>query len=338
VLTPVARFESIEIDGAEISRATLNNLSVLKEKLNEPYQGQKLWISKRNQVIPYVEEAEKYNNTKADIVTLIPMPKICPICGGNVVIKTSDAGIKNLYCDNPSCPGKLSQQIDHYCNRKKGLDIRGLSRATIDKLIDLGWLDNIIDIYSLKEHRTEWIKLAGFGEKSVDKILNAIEESKHCKLENFISALGIPLIGLTVAKSIVEEFPTWEEFKAAIGGEWSVLPGFGSEMERALNSFDYSEADKIAEMLIFEDKTTSEENRANPAQGLTFVITGKLSRARDAITADIISAGGKVTGSVSSKTSYLVCNDKNSNTGKSKKAKDLNIPIITEDELLEIIS
>jgi DNA ligase (NAD+) len=338
VLTPVAVFNPIDIDGSEVSRATLNNLSILQNKLGTPYKGQKLEICKRNQVIPYVESASR--EASLDVKDYILLPDKCPVCGGALEIRESDTGVENFYCTNDECPRKLNQRINHYCDRKKGLDVRGLSLATIEKLIDLGWLNNIIDIYSLKEHRSEWIKLTGFGEKSVDKILNAIEESKLCKLENFISALGIPLVGLKVAKNIVEYYPTWNDFKDAVGGSWSDLPGFGVEMERSLNNFDYSEADKIAEMLVFGTPEVQTERSDNPLPALNICVTGKLGLVwskRDDLVSFVESKGSKVTSTVTSKTNYLVCNQE-SNSSKYQKAKELGIPIITEVELQELFS
>jgi DNA ligase (NAD+) len=151
--------------------------------------------------------------------------------------------------------------------------------------------------------------------------------------------LGIPLVGKSVAKAIINYYPSWEEFREAVGGDWTEFEGFGPEISRAINNFDYSAADEIATKLTFSSNAPAEDaEKATTLDGLTFVITGKLSRKRDDIKADIENAGGKVSGSVSSKTSYLVCNDKNSTTGKSKDAKSLNVPIISEEELLKLLS
>ena len=132
----------------------------------------------------------------------------------------SDSGTQNIVCTNNKCEGRLANRIDHYCG-KKGLDIKGISMATIEKLIDWGWLNEIIDIYKLKEHKVEWKSKAGFGEASVSKILNAIDaEGRHPKLDAFISALGIPLVGRTIAREIVKYYPTWDEFREAVGSDW----------------------------------------------------------------------------------------------------------------------
>jgi len=268
----------------------------------------------------------------------IDLLKNCPVCNTQLIIKISDNGIKNLYCPNENCSCRLAQRIDYYCG-KKGLDIKGLSRKTIEKLIDWGWINGIRDIYKLDRYKTEWISKTGFGETSVRKILDAINSSRSgVQLDAFISAIGIPLVGRTIAKEIVKYYSTWNEFKEAIGGDWTEFEGFGPEINKAINSFDYSEADEVVKFLTFSNEEKNNEEINEKVKGLIFVITGKLSRKRDDIKIDIEKSGGKVTGSVSSKTNYLVCNDKNSTTGKSADAKKLGIPVITEEELAQLLS
>lgn len=337
-LTPVAIFNPIEIDGSTVERANLSNLSIMRETLGDcPELYQKIWVTKRNQIIPKVERAIRNDIPHDHILASGIPPMFCPICGEETKIKNNN-GVLTVVCTNPNCEGKLANQIDHYCDRTKGLDIRGLSKKTIEQLVEWNWLENIKDLYNLKNHKAEWINKPGFGEKSVSNILNGIEKSKNCKLENFISALGIPLVGLTVAKEIVKYYSTWEDFRDAIGGDWTQFYGFGYEISRAINNFNYTEADEIVGMLTFEiPESQGQDPKAKPANGLNFCITGKLSKKRDDIKADIEKAGGKVTGSVSSKTTYLVCNDKESTTGKSADAKRLNIPVITEEELNKLL-
>lgn len=271
-------------------------------------------------------------------IVYIELPKRCPVCGGGTAIEISDSGVENLICNNPSCDGKLANKIEHYCDRVKGNDIRGLSKKTIEKLIEWEWVKTISDIYSLSTFEREWKNKSGFGEKSVSNILNAIELSKRASLPQFISSLGIDLIGTRAAKVLANRFKTWNDFRSFVENKketFETIEGFGEEMNYALKTFDYTEADKIAKMLTFDEIV--ENAAAADLSGKTFVITGKLSRKRDDIKADIENAGGKVSSAVSSKTTYLVCNDKNSTTGKSAKAKQLNIPIITEDELKEML-
>jgi len=334
-LTPVAIFKSIDIDGSTVSRANLSNVSVMWETLGKcPESHQKIYVSKRNQIIPKIEHAEKNDIPHDHILPNGQVPLYCPICGGEVKI-ISDFDSITAICTESSCPGKLVNIIDHYCDRAKGLDIRGLSKKTIEQLIEWGWIESPYDLYFLKGHRDEWINKPGFGVTSVTKILDAIEKSKTCRLENYISALGIPLIGLTIAKEIVKYYETWNDFREAIGGRWSDLYGFGIGIENSLNKYDYAMADRIAEMLNFI--IPEEDNKEQTVESMNFCITGVLSKKRDDIKADIEARGGKVTGSVSSKTNYLVCNDKNSTTGKSAEAKRLNIPVITEEELNKLL-
>lgn len=338
VLTPVAIFDPVEIDGTTIERASLHNFSVMTDIVGaHPYRGQKIKVVKMNMIIPQLIWADK-NEENINWDNLIKLTS-CPICGGSLEIKDNN-GVITVWCDNPSCEGKLINRVDHYCG-KKGLDIKGLSIKTIGKLIDWGWINELKDIYGLAKYRTEWISKAGFGAASVDKILKAIDDAGRCTtLEAFISAIGIPLVGRTISKEIVKYYPTWEDFRDAIGGDWTEFEGFGSEMSKAINSFNYGEADAIAAMLVFQQpKVQSETSEPAPAiKDKVFVITGKLSRKRDDIKAEIEALGGKVTSSVSSKTNYLICNDKNSTTGKSADAKKLGIKIISEEEYLNLKS
>ena len=334
VLTPVAIFDSIELEGTQVSRSNLHNISVMESLYQKPWhKGLKLSIIKSNQIIPYITKVEDSNYSGG----ALKIPKVCPVCGGETRIITSESGTKQLECTNAACQGKLINILDHYCS-KKGLDIKGLSKATLEKLIDWGWLSSLEDIYNLKNYRLEWIKKSGFGAKSVDNILKAIEDNKNCYLENFISALGIPLIGVSVAKEIVKNCSNWEEFinKVENHYSWSKINGFGYEMEKAINNYDYTIAKKISKYLIFKEKQEmAVEEKDNKLKGLTFVITGKLKsfRNRSEVKDYIVSYGGKTSDSVNSKTNYLVNNDINSSSSKNKKAKELGIKIISEEQL-----
>lgn len=334
ILTPVAIFDSIELEGTQVSRSNLHNISVMESLYQKPWhKGLKLSIIKSNQIIPYITKVEDNNYSEG----ALKIPRVCPVCGGETRIITSESGTKQLECTNAACQGKLINILDHYCS-KKGLDIKGLSKATLEKLIDWGWLSSLEDIYNLKNYRLEWIKKSGFGAKSVDNILKAIEDNKNCYLENFISALGIPLIGVSVAKEIVKNCSNWEEFinKVENHYSWSKINGFGYEMEKAINNYDYTVAKKISKYLIFKEKQeTAVEEKDNKLKGLTFVITGKLKsfRNRSEIKDYIALYGGKTSDSVNSKTNYLVNNDINSSSSKNKKAKELGIKIISEEQL-----
>lgn len=336
VLTPVAIFEPVELEGTTVSRASLHNINVMDSLWKgDWYKGLTVTVFKSNQIIPQISKVE--NHITAENITVLHPPKICPECGGATEIVTSESGVKQLICTNPACQAKLINQLDHFCG-KKGMDIKGLSKATLEKLINWGWVNKITDIYGLNKYKKEWIDKEGFGEKSVTNILQAIENSKICKLENFISALGIPLIGKTVAKEIVKYFATWNDFISAVGdGQWSALDGFGPEMEKALNSFDFSIAKEVEPYLTFEKIVIKNEDIT--LKGLTFCVTGKLKefKNRDAIKSYIEDLGGKVTGSVSGNTNYLINNDINSTSAKNKTAQKLGIPIITEEQLKKMI-
>lgn len=342
VLTPVAVFEPIDIDGSTVSRASLHNLSVMEETMGECcFLGQKLAVYKANQIIPQIAWAEKKNYT--DVImsngTVVDKLTVCPICGTPAAIETSATGIKYLFCPNDQCEGKLAQQIDHFCG-KKGLDIKGISRATIEKLIDWGWVNSIIDIFKLQSHRDEWISQPGFGRLSVNKILSAIEESsKNADLAAFISALGIPLVGRTIAKEIVKYYSTWEDFRDAVGGDWTIFDGFGPEISNAINKFNYAEADEIVKYLTFAIVTKNDDTECGSLTDLTFCVTGKLTsgkwKNRDELADYIASRGGKVVSAMSSKVNYLINNDFASASAKNVAAKKNNIPIITEAEFID---
>lgn len=338
VLTPVAVFEPIDIDGTEVERASLHNLSILRNTLGlYPEINQKIWVYKANQIIPQIAKSEKNDTPHDHILNNNGMNLLCPICGQLTEIKNND-NVLTIHCVNPDCDGKLVNKINHFVG-KKGLDVKGLSKMTLEKLINWGWINNIRDIFELKNYREEWIKQSGFGVKSVDNILAAIEDVRHTTLDKFISALGIPLIGTTAAKLLAKIFDDYEEFRSYVDADdvsFEEFENFGYEMNSALKRYDYSLADEMIKTGIITITSLVKEEKSNGLNGLTFVITGRLSRKRDDIKADIEAKGGKVTGSVSSKTSYLVCNDKNSNSGKSKDAKALGIPIITEEELNQL--
>ena len=274
-------------------------------------------------------------------IIFFEIPKICPICGSDTYIKDDF-----LYCSNPNCEGKFINILDHFVG-KKGLDIKGLSKATLQKLINWEWIESIPDIFKLYQHKNEWYKKDGFGVKSVDNILLAIEDAKNCELWQFISALSIPLIGSTYAKQIAKRFSDWNEFINYVNQphcDFIHWEGFGYEMSKSLKKFDYSEAQYIINNDLLHLKNTlyiSPEQIQfvnSKLNGKIFVITGKLLtfKNRNEAKQKIENAGGKVVDSVSKKTNYLVNNDINSTSSKNQKAKSLNIPIITEEQLLDM--
>lgn len=326
-ITPVAYYKAVEILGSECEKASLHNLSIMEQLFGTlcPEKGTKIKVFKADMIIPQIASAEEHGAGLP-----IPLPEICPVCGAELVIKQENES-KVLFCPNDDCNGKLLNKLTHYVS-KTAMNIKGLSKETLSKLMDWNWVNSIEDLYNLKGYRADWVKKDGFGVKSVDNILNAIEESKKCRLDQFITALGIPLVGGKAAKDLCNTFVTWEEFLFAVEEKFKFfnLNGFGPEMHKAIVSFDYIEANKIATQYL--DFETIGEETSNSLSGLTFVITGKLSKPRATIVAQIESAGGKVTGSVSSRTNYLVNNDTESTSSKNVRAKSLGVSIISEEE------
>ncbi len=347
VITPIAIFDTVDCDGAEVSRASLHNISVMYDTLHTPFKGQKIQIFKSNMIIPQVYSAEQPEVIDENLI--LKVPTICPECGGPLKVAENE-GVKILTCPNEDCPGRTLNHLVHFCS-KKGLDIKGLSEATLNKLMDWGWVNSPKDLFTLQSHRDEWIKKDGFGIKSVDKILAAIEASKDCDLTHFISSLGIPFIGLTVARLIVEQFSTWNKFMTAIEEKYdfATIPTFGEAKSQALLNFNYAEATKIAKYLRKINTTYTFENltltlstgeKCQPKKmklyDITFCVTGKLHnyKNRDELKFLIETEGGRVVDSMSKKVNYLINNDITSTSGKNKKAKELNIPIISEEDFL----
>ena len=338
ILTPIAVFESIDIDGSIISRASLHNIDIMKQTLHgNGWQGQKLEIYKANMIIPQVYSAEEDN--KEYLKEYFSIPELCPICKKPTSIR-KELMTSNLYCGNPDCDGQFINKLEHFCG-KKGLDIKGISKATLEKLINWGWINNFTSLFYLKEHREEWIKKPGFGEKSVDKILDSISNSSNCELYQFLSAISIPLIGTTASKSLTKDFNTYSDFRTAIQNNFKFWnkENFGFEMHNAIIGFDYTEADELVNkgLITFKSSINNSNEDVKQLDGLVFVITGKVNhfKNRDELKNKIESMGGKVTGSISKNTSYLINNDKNSTSSKNKNAKLLNIPIISEEDFIE---
>ncbi len=339
VLTPVAIFDPVDADGSIIERASLHNISVMEEILGAAYKGQKIQVFKANQIIPQIDSAEGQEAGKE--VEFIEIPKICPVCGQPTqIIPNALDDVRLLVCSNPNCEGKLINKLDHYLGIK-GINAKGISKATLEKLIEWGWVTSICDLYNLKEYAAQWMKQDGFGEKSVNKILDSINESsKELSLDKFLCALGIPLIGSTVSKELAKIFDSYSDFRNAVdsGYKFYDLPNFGIEKHNAIIKFDYTQADILAKNYVtFGKKETTEVT--NNLSGKTFVITGKLInyKNRAELQKDIESRGGKVVGSISKNTSYLINNDINSTSSKNVSAKKLNIPIITEEEFQNML-
>lgn len=336
VLTPVAIFDPIDIDGTEVSKASIHNISVAQETLHTNFtiigwEGQHIKVAKMNMIIPQITEAEEDNDGLTKFY--FDIPKICPICNKITEIKKENNS-EMLYCVNSQCEGKLVNRIEHFFG-KKGLDAKGISKATIEKLINWGWVNKISDMFELSAHETEWKNITGFGEKSVNNILQSIRESCNTNLESIISAAGIPLIGRTIARDLSKKFDGYGEFREAIkdGFDFTQYGGYGYEMQKAISEFNYNELDNIVEKYLTIKKNNDIIN-TEKLKNITFCITGKVNiwKNRDELSQTIVLLGGKVVGSVSKNVNYLINNDITSNSSKNLKAKDLGIKIISEQD------
>ena len=336
LINPVAIFEPVDLNGAITTRATLHNITYIKDMMLGI--GDRIRVYRSNMVIPKVHDSiDKSGNFK--------IPNKCPICGQPTkIVKENDSEV--LMCENPDCKGKLLGKLVHATSRN-ALDIENLSESTIEKFINLGWLTSIKDIYYLKCHENEMKTLEGFGKKSVEKLLSSIEKSRNTTLDRFIYSLSIPMIGKTVSKLIAEkvnysirEFITIMGIKGAV--YFSSLDGISDKKISSIDSYWSKHSDMIYELskeFTFESPNIVLDEIPNTLQGKTFVVTGSVNhyKNRDELKADIENRGGKVSGSISSKTTYLINNDIDSNSSKNKKAKELNIPIITEEQFLSML-
>lgn len=346
VLTPTAVFEPVEIDGTMVERASLHNLSIMRE-LGVEFIGQEINVYKANQIIPQIHSVKpimpfKDTEDKEEIESIV-IPDRCPICGSDTDIP-NDNDTEVLICTNPDCKGKLLGKLSHFVS-KNAINIDGLSEQTLQKFIDLGWLNTFRDIYYLSDHKEEMYKLDGFGKKSVDKLSENIEKSRNTTLDRFIYGLCIPLIGRTASKVIAKEFNNQAEEFYDIwchGYNFTKLDDFGDVMNNSMKAFIRDNYRWIAE-LIGEFNFRKSDNNGNVKQvleGKTFVITGSLKayKNREELVSVIERNGGKVSGSVSAKTSYLINNDVASTSGKNKKAHDLGIPIISESDFVKTVT
>lgn len=341
LINPVAVFDQVDLDGAETTRATLHNISYIEGL--ELGVGDTIQVYRSNMVIPKVHDNLTRSNT-------FKIPDTCPTCGGEVKI-INENGSKVLKCMNPNCKAKLLSKFVNFVSRD-AMNIQGLSEATLKRFIDLGWLKDYTDIYNLAEHKFEMKNLDGFGAKSVSSLLNSIEESRKCKLVNFVTALGIELVGKSTAKDICKlidkislsnnENP-YDVFIKRIKQRkyFGHIDGIGITTSLSMDAYfrdNLEMVEKLAEDLEFE-MPESKKEFAVDLTGMTFVVTGKVNKFanRNAIKDEIESRGGKVAGSVSKNTNYLVNNDVNSTSSKNKKAQQFGIPIIDEDELIKIL-
>lgn len=332
VLTPTAVFDSIEIDGTEINRASLHNISIIKSL--GLTNGCTVRVYKANQIIPQIDSCEQDGDGEIEI------PSVCPICGGLTSIqKENDSEV--LVCTNPECSGKLLGRLNHFVS-KKAMGIDGLSEATLELLISNSYINNFNDIYHLFDHFDELTHLPGLGPKSVEKLLQSIEKSRTVKLENFLVALCIPNIGTSAAKTISKAcdgdlnklIMMW-----ANDFDFTTLDDFGEITTKSFTDY-FDEYINEIEMLACEMKfivPEKQETISNPFTDKTLCVTGKLNHfTRDSINEKIASLGAKAASSVSKKTDYLITNEA-SGSSKYNKAIELGIPIITEEEFLNML-
>lgn len=332
LINPVAIFEPVELEGTTVSRASLHNISVMEEL--QLGIGDEIVVYKANMIIPQLAE----NKTKSGNIEI---PHTCPACGGETKIEDEN-GIRTLVCTNEFCSAKKIKSFSHFVSRD-AMNVDGLSEATLQKMIDVGLLNEIYDLFTLKDHKEEILELEGFGEKSYQNLINAINDSKQPALANFIYSLGIPNVGLSNAKLICKHFK--EDFNAireADAEDFIAIDQIGPMIAEAMVSYFHTPHNqKILEQLLqyvqFEKKEESKTEQI--LEGKTFVVTGSLDHFdnRKQLKEEIEQMGGKVTGSVSKKTDYLINNDKMSQSSKNKKAMELNIPILSEEDFLDLI-
>ena len=335
VINPIAIFDEVLLDNAATTRATLHNVSYIEDlKLGI---GDTIQVYRANAVIPKVHA----NLTQSGSYKIIEK---CPCCGGDVEIHNEN-GSKTLHCINPDCQAKLISKLEHACGRQ-ALDIDGMSDATIEFLINKGWVKSIKDLYHLQSVKSEWEKCDGFGKKSVENILAAIEKSRHTTLSRLLYAQSIPLIGRTASKDIEKYCNNSEKTFCDIienGNQMAFLSidGFGDVMQKSLKTWakmHWGDFLELKKEFVFEDNPQSISTSDVNIHGMTFVIAGSLNHFsnRDELKEKLESMGAKVSGSVSAKTTALICNE-DAGSSKSQKAASLGVPVWTEDELLKKI-
>ena len=328
-LTPTAVFETVEIDGADVSRASLHNISIIKNL--GLTNGCTVNVFKANQIIPQVDSCENDGNGDIEI------PMTCPICGGATAIKRDNES-EVLICTNSECTGKKLAQFTHFVS-KKGMDIKNLSEATLQDLISHGFVHNFKDIYHLSDHKQQLMRLDGFGKRSVEKLLTSIEDSRNVKLENFIASLGVSNIGLTASKTISNYFNgDFNRFIQAYRDcfDWTLLDDFGAVMSEGLEDYLDKNLNIVQELakemsFIIEEKSTD-----NSLEGLKFCITGSFSQPRDSLKKLLETRGAKFISSVSKNLDILFAGEKAGS--KLTKAQQLDIRVANEEELMNMLS
>ena len=332
LINPVAIFDPVELEGTTVTRASLHNVSIVKAL--QLGLGDRLQVYKANMIIPQIAE----NLTRSDTLEI---PDTCPVCGAHTTLRDEN-GVMTLYCTNPACLAKHSGLLVHFTSRD-AFNIEGLSEATLEKFIQKGFIHEFSDIFHLDRYKEEIVAMEGFGEKSYAKLAQAIEKARNISLPRLIYSLGIPGIGLSNAGLLCRHFGgDLGRLLAADQEDLIKVQGIGSVMAGSFVSYFQDEEnrkafDRLLGEIQIEQMPQADQDRL--LEGKTFVITGSLNHFanRKALKDMIEELGGRAAGSVSSKTSYLINNDSASSSAKNQKAAQLGIPIITEDEFLEMI-
>lgn len=330
LINPVAVFDPVELEGTTVSRASVHNVSIVEEL--ELGIGDEITVYKANMIIPQIGE----NLTRSGNLTI---PDKCPVCGGMTRI-VSSAGAKSLYCTNEECSARHIKRFEHFCERN-ALNIEGISEQTLEKFIDCGYIKTFKDIYHLDRYEKQITEMDGFGKKSFDNIIESVNKSRKVMLANLIYGLGIEGIGLAGARLICRHFDDDSNAAAnATAEELVTIEGIGGVLAGTYSEYFSKESNRKEYFALLEELDLIKEERdtTSAIAGKTFVITGSVNRFanRDELKDFIEKKGGKTTGSVSAKTDYLINNDVTSNSSKNKKAKELGIPILSEEDFLAL--
>lgn len=339
LINPVAIFDPVELEGTTVTRASVHNVSIMRGlKLGV---GDKIKVYKANMIIPQILE----NLTGSDAEKV---PEVCPVCGGRTELKDEE-GVQTLYCTNPDCMAKKIKLLTHFVSRD-AMNIAGLSEMTLEKFVGENMIHELSDVFKLRYHREKIVSLEGFGEKSYNNLIESIDKARETTAVRVLYSIGIANIGLATAKLVCRFFDNdIERITKAKPDELTQIDGVGEVMAGVFaDYFNKDENLRTLEHLLLEvhienaeanvnDEGSSEGS--NTISGLTFVVTGDVEKFKNRreLSDFIESKGGKVTGSVTGKTDYLINNDVTSNSGKNKKAKELGIKIISENEFLELV-
>ena len=334
LINPVAIFEPVELEGTTVSRASVHNISILEGL--ELGEGDTITVYKANMIIPQIAENLTRSNT-------VQIPKICPVCGGKTEIRQV-VDVKSLYCTNPDCQVKKIKSFSLLVSRD-ALNIDGLSEATLEKFISSGFIHEYADIFHLDQHQEAIVEMDGFGQKSYDNLIEAVKVSSHTTLPRVIYGLGITGIGLANAKMLCRAFKyNFDDMRHADAEELTAVDGIGGVLADAWTAYFSDEKNnRIVDHLLEELEIEAEPQQEEGSQifdGMIFVITGSVEHFanRKELQQEIEARGGKATGSVTSKTTYLINNDTTSNSSKNKTAKELGVPIISEEDFIEMMN